>query len=173
MTKRKIWIFIAVIAVVAVILLGPFPQRITRGYQGMAYTENGGEGDLCMVEMNGTIYHYLIRKDRFKGIIWIRSNERTYLQDGFDVQVDNIGGPEGRMSWLVSQVFSFGSKGYLITPDTFGTLYFMLENEEGERCVIMSPASDDEDAKRVEEAAKEHFNLGGILPDWLGEKKTE
>lgn len=160
-TKRKIWIIIAVIAVAAV-LLCPFPQRVNKGYQGMAYPKDGGAGEPCTVELNGTIYHYLIRESCFKGVLWIRSEERTFLQDFYTIQMDR----STHMATLLPEVFSFGFQGFLITPDSFQTLYLQISDAGGTRWEITSPASNDAQAEKVREAAAMKLNGGGPLPEW-------
>lgn len=42
MAKRKIWIFIAVVAV-TLILLCPFPQQVMKQYTGLAYPKAAGK----------------------------------------------------------------------------------------------------------------------------------
>lgn len=156
------WVIIAVM-VVGVILLCPYPQRVNSFQHGMAYPKDGGEGVNCTVNLNGIHYRYLVRSDRFFGLIWIETeDDETLHLDLYDLRMDrNV-----HMAYLVPEAFKDDYQGYMITPDNFDTLYFQLNDEAGKKWEVMASATNDEGAEKVREEAKKYIRPQGTLLDW-------
>lgn len=161
MAKRKIWIFIAVVAV-ALILLCPFPQQVMKEYTGLAYPKAGGEGVPCTVKVDGTCYRYLVRMDNFWGDIQISTDEKVLLKDEFRALMDYS-------IILFSADLSNGNPGYLITPDNFKTLYLQVKDAEEVKWEVMAPADSDTAAAEIRAAAARYFfhdGGPGAVPDF-------
>lgn len=161
MAKRKIWIFIAVVAV-ALILLCPFPQQVMKEYTGLAYPKAGGEGVPCTVKVDGTCYRYLVRMDNFWGDIQISTDEKVLLKDEFRALMDYS-------IILFSADLSNGNPGYLITPNNFKTVYFQVKDAEEAKWEVMAPAASDAEAEEIRAAAARYFfhdGGPGAVPDF-------
>lgn len=156
------WVIIAVM-VVGVILLCPYPQRVNSFQDGMAYPKDGGEGVNCTVNLNGIHYRYLVRSNRFFGLVTIQKDDGEILH--MDLYSLRASLPQ-HMDYLVPEAFKDDYQGYLITPNNFDTLYFQLNDEAGKKWEVMASATDDEGAEKVREQAKKYIRPQGTLLDW-------
>lgn len=164
-TKIKIIAIVLLVLCICVLVL-PFPQKIHKTMTGVYYNSETGKSVPGTLELNGYVYHYLIRTNGYKGTLSIvLENGKEYnsgkakgrvKKEGFHpaelaLQGDytRITAAESTDGWIskskwISPGFNQGLFQYIIKEDFSEILLIPTEDEW-----FIAPAETEEEAKAI------------------------
>ena len=144
-SQPKVWVFIVVGLIVLYLALGPIPVKVDKTLPYYASYEK--QVETGTIHIQGTVSHYLIKQDRFKGRIWTDTGEVTieakcdaFTYSDWTQMICRSCKGEGSEEFLA--FFDPDKNNPLYYDKYFSRIYFM----RGKGDYLAAPASTEEEA---------------------------
>ncbi len=160
--KKIILIIIALLAAALLVCVLPLPSGVSKTMSGV-WLRDDGSSQTVSLSVDGTLYRYLLRRDKWVGRIDIPG---VFEREGDEKIELDVSGSYNDVCLSPVFLYDRGLNSYHV----YGTLFFdkhmnslVFELSDGLGGVIAAPATNADEAKALIDA----LPFGGIVPDGL------